>query len=168
MLGGALHMYRIMIPVIAIGCFPLGMTSGCSSYKSRPVSAYSQADHAPFETVQAQITYGTAVYAKNYSDCHGGSGQGTNRAPALVGPSALGDFRTAMDVAVLVTENMPPQRTNPPESVKRYFWNSLSTERPELASRDFWAVLAFALVANEVALDEPVGPHNADGIVLNP
>jgi len=43
-----------------------------------------------------------------------------------------------------------------------------ASARAKLAPDDYWAILAFALDANGVALKEPVGPGNAASIVLHP
>lgn len=112
---------------------------------------------------QAQVAAGARVYAAHCADCHGASGGGTDRGPALVGDGALPkaprdwqdrerEFRTALDVAVFATTNMPPR----------------ASDRAELTPHDYWAVLAFALSANGVLLEEAVGPDNAGDVVLHP
>jgi cytochrome c len=109
----------------------------------------------------AQVDRGAQVFGQSCAKCHGASGQGTDKAPALVGQGALpldppagrkfrkARFRTAQDVAAFVVPNMPP----PPA--------------PRLSGPEAWAVLAFALSANGVELTEPVGPDNAAAIVLH-
>ncbi len=115
------------------------------------------------DAFQAQVAAGARVYAAHCAECHGASGGGTDRAPALVGAGALpksprdwqdreGEFRTALDVAVFATRNMPPR----------------ASDRAKLATEDYWAVLAFALSANGVQLEEAVGPDNAGDVVLHP
>lgn len=114
-------------------------------------------------SAQVQIDRGQGVYSHSCARCHGASGQGTDKAPALVGiakgalpldpPSSRqfrkSQFRTAFDVAQFVVPNMPPDPA------------------PRLSGDDAWAVLAFALHANGVALTSPVGPDNAASIVLH-
>lgn len=123
---------------------------GCSSTNG----GYSSENQQPveFADVDAQVAYGVEVYTNSCAKCHGASGEGIDDAPQLVGGGAFADYHTAMDVAVFATQNMPPKES----------------ARVKMAERDYWAVLAFALSANGVELSEPVGPHNASSIVLNP
>jgi cytochrome c len=118
---------------------------------------------APAHSVKAQVDRGGVVYAANCARCHGDQGQG-KKGPPLVGPNAFplnprpnqklrtGQFHNALDIAQFVTTNMPPD----PE------------DRMKIPESDYWAVLAFALDANKVALQSPVGPGNAASIVLHP
>ena len=114
-------------------------------------------------TAAGQIEAGKHVFADNCARCHGDAGQGGKKAPPLVGKDALpldprpgqkraAKFHTAMDVAQFVTKNMPPD----------------ATDRAEMTTTEYWAVLAFALSANGVKLDKMVGPDNAAAIVLHP
>jgi cytochrome c len=129
------------------------------------LAACGSTEPAPAPTpVEAQLKSGGAVYGANCAKCHGNAGQGTKKAPAIVGPGALpklprldqkvrrNEFRTAMDVATFVTANMPPDEEL----------------RAKMQEQQYWDVLAFALNANGVKLQEPVGPHNAAGILLHP
>jgi len=140
------------ISVLSLGC----QGDGTPGY-------YDTFSSAPGETAAAQIERGGMIYGQSCARCHGDAGQGTKRAPALVGAGALplkaqadsdrkNDFHTAMDIAVFATQNMPPK----------------ASARKKLKEADYWAVLAFALNANGVALTEPVGPGNAASIVLHP
>lgn len=116
-------------------------------------------------TVTGQIARGSEVFGMHCAACHGGSGEGTQRAPALVGlaqgalpkvprpgSARTTEFRTAMDIAVFVTQNMPPTES----------------KRKPIAEDDYWAVLAFALSANGATPNEVVGPHNAATFVVHP
>ena len=105
-----------------------------------------------FHTAESQIAYGVEVYTNNCAKCHGNAGQGIDDAPMLVGKGAFVDYRSAMDIAVFATQNMPPKES----------------ARAHMQQKDYWAVLAFALSANGVELTAPVGPHNASDIILNP
>jgi mono/diheme cytochrome c family protein len=109
-----------------------------------------------------QVERGGRVFSAVCAECHGASGQGTKDAPPLVGPGALprdprptqerdASFFTAFDVANFVIHNMPP----------------FPDERERIPPADHWAVVAFALDANGVKLDEPLGPSNADKIMLH-
>lgn len=137
----------------------------CQSSQSTNASTYSN-NHA-FVTADAQIAHGVKIYTNNCASCHGDAGQGTADAPFLVGEGAFEDYHSALDVAVFVTKNMPPKKTKAVSTSERDFF-SVRAQQPKLADRDYWAVLAFALSANGVQLAEPVGPHNASDIILNP
>lgn len=131
---------------------------GCQSEKAKAGAP------AAFATADQQIAYGGKVFSNRCASCHGDGGQGTSKAPALVGPGALPksprpeakfrktEFRTAMDVAGFVTQNMPPK----------------AEVRKQMTEQDYWAVLAFALSANGAKPATPVGPGNAGSIVLHP
>lgn len=122
----------------------------------------SHKDNEPL-TVATQVQHGKQVFAANCARCHGDAGQG-KKGPPLVGADALPldprpsqklrkqQFHTALDVANFVTHNMPPD----------------PDDRSKLRENDYWAVLAFDLNANGVALNQPVGPGNAASIVLHP
>jgi len=134
---------------------------GTACRSERP--AGSSASTAPFRTSAEQIEHGREVYTDSCARCHGKSGEGSSKAPPLVGQGALPmeprpaqkrkqPFHTALDVADFATRNMPPDED----------------DRAKLSERDYWAVLAFALSANGVDVSAPVGPTNAGGIVLHP
>jgi mono/diheme cytochrome c family protein len=118
----------------------------------------------PPTTASAQIEHGARVFAANCAKCHGDGGQGTEDAPPLVGKEALPlhprpdqklrttSFHTVMDVANFATKEMPPK----------------ANDRAKLTTNDYWAVLAFDLNANGIALKQPVGPESAASIVLHP
>ena len=130
---------------------------------SAPAPTQSAAPAAPPGTAAEQIARGGERYVANCAKCHGDSGQGSEDAPPLVGKGALpldprpeqkraAKFHTALDIAQFATTNMPPR----------------ASDRAKLAPDDYWAILAFALNANGVAVKEPVGPGNAASIVLHP
>ena len=104
-----------------------------------------------FLTPQTQIAHGADVYRRYCATCHGSNGEGSSRAPAVVGDGVLEDFDTALDVANFVVRNMPPS----------------AKHKQELASHDYWAVLAFDLSANGVHLATVVTPEVAQGIRLH-
>ena len=94
---------------------------------------------------EAQIAEGGKLYAKHCAKCHGKAGEGTKKAPPVVGKDALPldprptqkvrktQFHTAQDVAEFVSTKMP---ANKPGSLK-----------PD----EYYAILAFDLDANGVA-----------------
>lgn len=112
-------------------------------------------------TFDAQVERGAGLYGEHCAECHGDAGQGTENGPLVVGEGRLpleppadrqvrtAEFRTALDVFVFASENMPGDAPG-----------SLSDE-------DMVDILAFALFANGVELDEPLGFDNAESIVIN-
>jgi mono/diheme cytochrome c family protein len=112
-------------------------------------------------TVDSQISRGRALFAASCATCHGDAGQGTEKAPMLVGAGALPSeppaartlrtvrFENAADVARFVTANMPPEGKGPGTS-------------PE----DAHAIVAFALDANGIRPQEPLDAANAASVRL--
>jgi S-disulfanyl-L-cysteine oxidoreductase SoxD len=98
--------------------------------------------------VTEQVARGADVYAARCSSCHGNGGEGTAKAPAVVGDSALpldppssakvrkSQFVTVADVASFVVQNMPADAPG------------------SLSEDDYFAVLAFDLKANGIVLDK--------------
>lgn len=94
---------------------------------------------------EAQIANGAKLFAKHCAKCHGKAGEGTKKAPPVVGKDALPleprptqkvrktEFHTAQDVAAFVSTKMP---ANKPGSLK-----------PD----EYYDILAFDLDANGVA-----------------
>lgn len=111
--------------------------------------------------VSAQIEQGKQLYVEKCAKCHGDAGQGSAKAPAVVGKEAFPlkprpgakrdvDFHTAADVFAWTTKHMPGDAPG-----------SLSTEQ-------YLAIFAFDLTANEVKLDKPLDGPTAQAIVLHP
>jgi cytochrome c len=119
------------------------LTSGCSS-----AEGLAPAAEAPQPlTFEGQASRGKELYATSCAGCHGASGEGTLKAPRLVGlaQGALPleprpgqrrkhEFKTALDVAEFASKYMP---ANAPGS---------------LPTQDYWDILAFALKANGLDL----------------
>lgn len=135
--------------------YPLLLMVACGV--PRPATPSSEA------VVAAQLERGAAVYSAHCARCHGDAGEGTDRAPALLGAGALPerprdgqrrsvDFRTALDIAAFATANMPPNERH----------------RRRLSETDYWDVLAFALHGNGIRLTAPVSAANAGQIDLRP
>jgi cytochrome c len=132
------------------------LVTGCRDSRHAPAT--------PPHTAAEQNARGSQLFAANCAKCHGDAGQGSEDAPPLVGKGALpldprpdqklrkAKFHTAMDVASFVTQQMPPK----------------ASDRAKLTPEDYWAILAFALNANGVAVKEPVSPGKAASIVLHP
>lgn len=120
------------------------------------------ADKDPAAAVAEQVERGGKLYGKHCASCHGDAGQGTKKAPAVVGKDSLPldprptqkvrktKFRTAKDVADFVVPNMPGDKPG------------------SLSADEYFAILAFDLKANGVALTQPVDGAVAAGIVLHP
>lgn len=94
---------------------------------------------------EAQVAQGAKLFAKHCAKCHGKAGEGTKKAPPVVGKDALPldprpeakvrktQFHTAQDVAEFASTKMP---ANKPGSLK-----------PD----EYYAIIAFDLDANGVA-----------------
>lgn len=103
---------------------------------------------------------GAALYGANCASCHGDAGQGTDRAPPVVGPEALPleprpgskrdvRFRTALDVFNWVKVAMP------------------GDDPGSLTDDEYLSIMAFDLGANGVTLDKPLDAEVAASIVLH-
>ncbi|CAN5856373.1 hypothetical protein BH11MYX2_BH11MYX2_02780 [soil metagenome] len=111
--------------------------------------------------VTAQIEKGKGLYVAKCASCHGDGGQGTDKAPPVVGaaafpldprPGAKRDvqFHTAADIFAWTTKHMPADAPG-----------SLSTD-------EYLAIFAFDLTANKVELKAPLDGPSAQAIVLHP
>jgi cytochrome c len=109
-----------------------------------------------------QAQEGGKLFEKNCAKCHGNEGQGTKKAPAVVGKEALPldppataklrktQFHTAQDVAEFVSTKMP---ANKPGS---------------LSADQYYAILAFDLQANGVDVSgKKIDPTTAATIKLH-
>jgi mono/diheme cytochrome c family protein len=108
-----------------------------------------------------QVALGAKLYGDNCAGCHGGSGEGSAKAPALVGKAALpldppstakfrkSQFRTGADVFAFVKAAMPPMGD-------------------KLTDDQYAAILAFDLKANGVDMTgKTVNPTTAPSFVLH-
>ena len=112
-------------------------------------------------TITAQIDQGKTLYGAKCAKCHGDAGQGSDKAPPVVGKDAFPekprpgakrdvDFHTAADVFAWASKNMPGKAPG-----------SLSTDQ-------YLAIFAFDLTANGVKLEKPLDGAAAQAIVLHP
>lgn len=104
----------------------------------------------------SQVEHGQALFAEHCARCHGESGEGSQRAPQLVGEGALPvdppedsrreeRFETAADVLAFVSEYMPPKKGG------------------SLTPYEYAAIVAFALQANGIDLgDDTLTEENAE------
>lgn len=108
----------------------------------------------------AQVERGKGLYAERCAECHGDAGQGTDKAPAVVGSGVFPlkpregskrdvDFKSAADVFTWASKTMPG---NAP--------GTLSTD-------ELLAVFAFDLTANGVKLTAPLDAATAAAINLH-
>jgi cytochrome c len=109
-----------------------------------------------------QVTQGGKLFAKHCAKCHGKAGEGTKKAPPVVGKEALPldpppgakvrktQFHTAQDVAEFAATKMP---ANKPGS---------------LTPDEYYAILAFDLKANGVDVTgKKIDPKTAAEIKLH-
>ncbi|NUO51660.1 MAG: c-type cytochrome [Polyangiaceae bacterium] len=115
------------------------------------------------QTFADQVKAGGELYGEHCASCHGDHGEGTGKAPRVVGvaegalpldPPADAkartmQFHTAADVAGFVVKNMP---ANKPGSLKEH---------------EYWSILAFDLHANGVELPNKLDATNAGSVVLH-
>jgi cytochrome c len=111
---------------------------------------------------EAQAARGAKLFAKQCAQCHGNAGQGTKKAPPVVGSAALPldppanakvrktQFHTAADVAQFVATKMPAPKPG------------------SLTADEYYAILAFDLKANGVDVSkQKIDPSTAAEIKLH-
>src|ERR1041384_5151011 len=124
-------------------------------------AATTPATPGPATSITAQIDQGKQLYVDKCAKCHGAAGEGSQKAPPVVGKDAFPekpregakrdvDFHTAADVFAWTAKHMPG---NAP--------GSLSTD-------EYLAIFAFDLTANGVKLEKPLDGAAAQAIVLHP
>jgi len=112
-------------------------------------------------TAAAQLEQGKQLYVDHCAKCHGDGGQGTSKAPPVVGkdafplaprPGAKRDvqFHTAADVFGWAVKHMPGDAPG------------------SLATDQYLAIFAFDLTANGITLAAPLDGTAAQAIVLHP
>lgn len=89
------------------------------------------------------------LFADNCARCHGVDGQGTARAPRLVGDGALARFATAQDVYDFAGTHMPQDAPG------------------FLSEWQYWAIIEQILRADGVETGAPLGPDNASSVRLH-
>ncbi|HET7544021.1 MAG TPA: cytochrome c [Polyangiaceae bacterium] len=143
---------------IALVLGTLALATACGGSPTDPKSG-DNAAKAP-ASFSEQVTRGGELFGDHCSSCHGKGGEGTAKAPPVVGPKALpldppsgaqfrkSKFVTVADVADFVTKNMPADAPG-----------SLSEE-------DYFAVLAFDLHANGIDLDKKLDAGVAASLTI--
>lgn len=148
---------RIFTPLafaLIVGCGDSGGDTSSASTSGSETSA------AP-TTFAEQVAWGGRLYGEHCAGCHGDSGQGSSRAPSVVGlssgalplePRAGSErttrFVTVADIAAFTVANMPPRSPG-----------SLSADQ-------YWAILAFDLSANGITLDQRLTPELATTLAV--
>jgi mono/diheme cytochrome c family protein len=140
-----MHRLLFLLPVVVVAC-----------HKTEPAAQAPTAGGAT-----AQIEHGKQLYVDKCAKCHGDAGQGTDKAPPVVGKDAFPqkprtgakrdvEFHTAADVFAWATKHMPGDAPG------------------SLATDEYLAVFAFDLTANGIALARPLDGPAAQAIVLHP
>jgi mono/diheme cytochrome c family protein len=143
------------LPIVFLVAACGGASSSSSSESTTPELEPAAA------TAEAQIARGGELYGQHCAKCHGGGGEGSDRAPAVVGGEALPrapregakrdvEFHTAGDVYEWVKVHMPGGAPG------------------TLSDDEYLAILAFDLSANGVTLTEPLTAEAAAAMVIRP
>lgn len=139
----------------------LAVHTGCSSSDDGSGGDGDATGDGDARTFEDQVADGSALYGTHCAHCHGDAGQGTEDGPQVVGEGALPldppeermvrttQFVTAADIFAFARENMP------------------GDDPGALTTQEMVDVLAFALFANGVTLEEPLSTENAGDIVVN-
>jgi mono/diheme cytochrome c family protein len=141
--------------------FSLALAGACAS-TSTPAPAAGAAVAAPPASFADQVAAGQVAYGQQCAQCHGDAGQGSAKAPRVVGlkegalpldPPADRQFRksrfvTVADVAAFTVANMPPKKGG------------------SLPADQYWAILAFDLHANGIDLPAPLTPEVAATLTI--
>ena len=148
-----------LILSIALVLGPLNLYTGCSSGDDG--SDETGDGDGDARTFEEQVADGGTLYGMHCAHCHGDAGEGTTDGPQVVGTGALPldppeermvrmtQFVTAADIFAFASENMP------------------GDDPGALSAQEMVDVLAFALFAYGMVLDEPLSTENADDIVVN-
>jgi cytochrome c len=140
---------------VLIASFTTLLVGGCATATPPPPPAPT-ATPGPTSFAE-QVASGGKLYAQHCASCHGDAGEGTSKAPRVVGldkgalpldpPSdrqlRKGKFETVQDVATFVVANMPPKKAG------------------TLTNNQYWDIMAFDLHANGIDLPGPLTPDLA-------
>ena len=147
-------------PFVSLSLLSLALAGACASTSTpAPAAAAPAAATASFAD---QVAAGQAAYVQHCADCHGSAGEGSKKAPRVVGlkdgalpldPPAERQFRktrfvTVADVAAFTVANMPPKKGG------------------SLPADQYWAILAFDLHANGIDLPAPLTPEMAQTLTI--
>jgi cytochrome c5 len=137
----------------------IGLTAAIACSKNAPAPQAPESGSSSLAA--AQIEQGKQLYVEKCAKCHGDAGQGTDKAPPVVGKDAFPqqprpgakrtvEFRTAADVFAWASEHMPGDAPG------------------SLTQDQYLAIFAFDLTANGIKLEKPLDGPAAQAIVLHP
>ena len=158
----------LMLALLGCNSSRLGSTptvatpAGMPNTAPAPMPAPAPIQQAPVQqavspAVQAQLTRGRMLYAQSCASCHGSAGEGSSRAPAVIGEGTLPQnppagarlrrvqFQSAMDLGMFIKDNMPVGGTHLPPS-------------------DVASVLAWLLQQHDRTPAQPISPVTARAI----
>ena len=135
---------------------PFALAAACGGERPPETPASASAAEAPAATAAAPATFadqvaaGQKLYGEHCATCHGSSGEGDDKAPAVVGlkngalpldppPTAKyrkTQFKTVADIAAFVAKNMPADAPG------------------TLTEEQYYSILAFDLKANGIDLGD--------------
>ena len=152
---------RMFLGFLSAAAFAVLGSCATSSEPAAPPATAATAG-APPASFADQVAQGQTLYVNNCAKCHGDAGQGTDKAPRVVGikegalpldPPAdrkvrKNRFVTVADVASFVVANMPPGKAG------------------SLTNDQYWAILAFDLHANGIDLPSPLTPELAQTLTI--
>lgn len=169
-----------LVPLLAVACSTLVAGLGLSACATTPPGATD----ANLAQAKSKATRGSALFAQHCSECHGDRGQGTTKAPAVIGGGALRVYPRASTADNLTTDpnelqlrtetQLPGAPSRPPfnhaEDVFEYIQTHMPARAPgSLRPEDTWAILDFMLRAHGVAVPEGgVTPQNASSVATQP
>jgi mono/diheme cytochrome c family protein len=151
-----------MIPVgLTLSLGLAGAACGSKGGGSATTTTPSTSPTAGADPLAAQIEQGKTLYTDRCAGCHGAAGEGTDKGPPVVGPSAFPldprpgsqravQFKTAADVFAWTVDHMP------------------ADDPGSLSQDQYLAIFAFDLTANGVNLEAPLDGAAAAAIVLHP
>ena len=142
-----------------MGFLCLAACGGAQTEPQSQATATSAMGAVP-QSADEQVALGQKLYGQKCAECHGPNGTGTKDAPPVVGSNALPaqppaghkrnmTFSTADDVAKFVKKTMPADSPG------------------TLTDEEVYAILAFDLKANGVALDKKLDPTYAGTLKLH-
>lgn len=97
-------------------------------------------------TIDAQVAMGEKEFGEHCAACHGDKGQGGDKAPALVGPKALDDYKNAKQAFDYTKANMPPDKGG------------------SLSDDEYWSIVAFLVKKNDLPITSPLTAGNAESV----
>jgi mono/diheme cytochrome c family protein len=126
-------MRLLLTTCLALSLFACG---GSSSGAKSPAPA----------TIDDQVAMGQKEFSEHCASCHGDKAQGGDKAPALIGPHALDEQKTAKELFDYSQKNMPPNKAG------------------SLSDDEYWAISAYLIKSNGFPVSAPLTPANAESV----